>query len=759
MVNPIEDLFRGIFAFLDCTIYTFISWAYELLMYLANLDLFGMTWSSNQSIIEQFSSRIYSLLAVFMLFRLAFSLLQYLVDPNKFYDEKRGVSTIVKHVMISLLLIVTVPMIFTQAFKIQQVILNSDVIGELILGESNSADKTDDNKEENNMSAEGVNHDMAVDMQFLVLGTFMSINTEAFPSCSDGPVLGTVSMALSNDGKCLQEVSTFLDSKQENINYFFPDSDEYANMSQYPRNIWKYYDIINLRQDGKYLIDYRPILSGITGIFIVILLFRFCIDIAIRVVKLGFLEIVAPIPIVAYMGPSDKESSMLSRWGKECFSTYFALFIRLAILFFAFYVIRILCDTFINVTGEDLGYLYMNGDAPSTGLMSMLVVVMVILGTLIFANQLPKLISKLFNTGEDALGGIGLSPMAQINSSKIAAGAIGTSIGAAAGAWSGYKAGKQAGAGGKGALVGMLSGVNQGFNSRGKLSATTFGDIRKSTYKTMTGNELASFNPLGWLLRHGSQGAIDEVGEPLDIARGQYRSKQAELSSISHAVGDIYSQMQEKGYREGVDYNARREQAVIQRDDARRQAAQISSDLSAANTSKNDNEARLNEAREKAKAAYDRMEAAKNGTSTSGNIAFSGGAVDDVRKQAKAEYEAAQADIARYEAASASDAQRVNDLRNQLNQANTQVTQSNSVISDCDDIITLNNRYADLTNKENEARGELDAIEKDIKILESEKAQRKRFYGIEDSPQQSVIDTKKRIKEREEKLGNQNRQL
>ena len=303
------SLIRSFLAFIDCSVYTLISWAYELLLYLANLDLFGITWGGNGSIISQFSGKIYSLLCVFMLFRLAFSLLQYMVDPNKFYDEKKGSTAMVKHVIVSLLLIVSVPIIFQKAFEVQGIILEQNVLGQLILGETNSGiDST---------TKKSVNHETAVDMQFLVLGTFMSIDTTVVPSCKDGPVLGTVSMALAgeNEGDCLREVSEIFDTKKNiSIDTFFATT---KDTGESERSIWSFQNIINAENDeGNYVINYMAGISTVVGLVIVFLLGTFCVDVAMRVVKLGFLELIAPIPIVAYMGPTDKESGMLSKWGK-----------------------------------------------------------------------------------------------------------------------------------------------------------------------------------------------------------------------------------------------------------------------------------------------------------------------------------------------------------------------------------------------------------------------------------------------------------
>lgn len=434
----LTDIIRWLFFQIDNIVYGLISILYELLMYLANLDLFGISSMytgsgfvlDDNNLIFKFASRIYVFLGVIMLFQIAFAILQYMVNPDAFSDKGKGFGKLVTNCLISLVLIVTVPFIFAFAYNIQSKILSSNVIGKIVLGNS-VGDST---------SINAANKTMSIDMQFLVFGTFASIDDDVFYGiCKDGPVLGTKAMVQAtgtydpnNDygekeenASCLDRVQKELmmdgDEERSNIGYFFRTDDKDG------RDFSKYSDIINVKDSqGTYIIDYMFIISTIVGVVVVLLLISSCIEVAVRAIKLAFLEIIAPIPIVSYMDPRKSYSeSMLHKWIKECLSTFASLFIRLAIIYFVFFMVDAITST---ILATNTSATYANGDVPS-GWMAILVQVMIIIGLLIFANQIPNLIEGI--TGIKASGNFSLNPLKTILQSPLAAGVLGGAVGGA----------------------------------------------------------------------------------------------------------------------------------------------------------------------------------------------------------------------------------------------------------------------------------------------------------------------------------------
>ena len=448
MGNWLADIFRSLMFLIDQLVYGLIYYCYELLMYLANLDLFDMTKvydgtaDATNNIILNVASRVYVLLGIFMLFLLAFSILQYIVDPNQFSDNSKGFGKLVTRVMTSLILIVAVPFIFGIAFKAQSVILKNDVIGAIILGADTSSQVTSTSGDNN------INTKMAQDLQYLIFGTFMHVSKDkAWAACDNGPVLGSVAMATSKSNKyqgedgypsdkadatgavsCVDVLeSEVMEPNDVKITDFFrldDSEDAYKN-----RSFGNFGKILNARDgNGDYYFDYMFIISTIVGIIIVLMLLNACIDVAVRIVKLGFLEVIAPIPIIMYMNPKESASgSRLSKWASECFKTYAVLFIRLATIFFVFFLI----DAIMNIIFIDpSNATYINEDKP-TGIMSFFVQILVIIGLLMFANQVPKLLEDML--GLKGTGEFSLNPLKKINSSPLAAGVIGAGLGAAGG--------------------------------------------------------------------------------------------------------------------------------------------------------------------------------------------------------------------------------------------------------------------------------------------------------------------------------------
>lgn len=434
----IMDRIRDIFWALDSVIYGFITKLYELLLYLANLNLFGS--QDGDMGLQDFTNRIYVLLGIFMLFKVSFSILRYLVSPDEFSDRSKGMGKLVTNVLVVLVLLVLTPTIFEKAFELQGVILKDNVISKLVFGNSTGGDIKD---------ISNTNSILAEDMEFLVFGAFFTTNPDIsdFSSCGGAQVLGTVSMATAGSGECVKKVEEVISNKgHSEIGYFFRTDEK--NERSFP----EFANIINLAKNDKYYFNYSFGFSTITGIFIVIMLLSYCIAVAVRAVKLYFLQIIAPIPIVSYIDPAQGKDGAMMKWAKECGKTYASLFIRLAIIFLAFYLIDLISQTVLanNVT-------YYNTDNPE-GVMNALVTLLLIIGTLIFANQAPKLIENIF--GINFTGEFTVNPLKQIKESPLASAAIaGTASLAAAGTLGGITAFNTSRGMGRGVGRSIMSGI------------------------------------------------------------------------------------------------------------------------------------------------------------------------------------------------------------------------------------------------------------------------------------------------------------
>ena len=482
-MEVIQNLFRTIMFFIDKIVYGLIPQIYKLFIYLSQLNLF----SGEDNPLQELVNRVYVLLGIFMLFKVSFSLLQYIVDPSAFRDTSKGIGKLVTNVLVALVLLVSVPSIFNFASYLQDILLSNNVIGQLILGSNMS-----DDKEINTDNVET----MAKDVQFMMFGAFYSLNpavTESttFSSCkgSDG-VFGSRDFAKYNDGACLQQLDTAIGTYEETsannvdlYSFFKYSSENDRNGNPCKNNICDDRDfgdfdkLLWWKIDGEYVINYLPFISTGAGIYVVFLLITFCVDVAVRVIKLCFLQMIAPIAIVSYIDPKESiGSGKLNSWIKECASTYFSLFLRLAVVFLVIVLISVISsmvlasDSTLGQKVEDIT----GGDV----VFNIWIYLFLIIGAFMFAKQVPKMIESIFDI--KGSGELSLNPFKSMGAVRdsgfgtLAGGAIGLGVGATASgiaaaaatrdeggnAWTTFRRG--VGGVGAGAVRGVVAGVRSG---------------------------------------------------------------------------------------------------------------------------------------------------------------------------------------------------------------------------------------------------------------------------------------------------------
>lgn len=375
----IETILRFISYWLDNLIYGFIPTVYNVLIDISETSIF------TEEIFDLFASKVYALLGIFMLFKVSFSILSYIVDPDAFLDKSKGFGKLIGNVILTLVLLVMTPWIFSQAMEIQKIILRDNIIGKIF-------------------STSGVNSNVVADpgnvMAYETFKAFYHIDTENHPKCVSGD-----GNAIANIDEC--KTSLGIEDKWDDLN----NTLDYAFQSQ-SISIYMDYDLLYLKdQYDNYVMYYIPIISALAGGAILLLLIVFCFDIAVRSVKLGFLRMLAPVPIISRIDPKNGKQTF-DKWVKTTISTYLDLFIRLLAIYFAVFVITQVIDLrFVDA---------------ATGLtknVNVFVKVFIILGALLFAKQLPQLISDL--TGVKMDGKFTLSPLKKLGEVPLAAAAVG----------------------------------------------------------------------------------------------------------------------------------------------------------------------------------------------------------------------------------------------------------------------------------------------------------------------------------------------
>lgn len=315
------NLVRSLFFIIDRIVYSFIVTVYNLLVDIATTEIF------TETIFQEFADRIYAILGIFMLFKVSFNVINYIINPDEFLDKNKGFGKVITSIIISLTLLVGTPWIFKTALSLQQEILDQGIINRIVFGEDGKIPVTDP-------------------------GNTMATTTfEAF---------------------CNTDVNGYEMQGDKIVDRI--DSID-----------------INQKVNDKYVWNYTFIISTLAGGAIVLLLVVMCFDIAVRNVKFAFLRILAPVPIVSRIDPKGK--GVFDKWVKACTNTYLDLFIRLLGINLAVFIISKLDE--MNI-----------GD-------KFFVKVFIIFGVLLFAKQLPNLISDLFGVKLD--GKFTMNPLKKLS--------------------------------------------------------------------------------------------------------------------------------------------------------------------------------------------------------------------------------------------------------------------------------------------------------------------------------------------------------
>ena len=364
-----SGLLRKLAIYLCSPIYKLIKYVYYIFYNLAN------TRFLNSEIISQFSSNIYVLVSVVMLFAFSVVILSAIVNPDLLSDNKKGVTALFKRSILALFLMVLVPFMFNILYKLQSNIMDNSLIEKIIVGTNISC------QQDESESADDSTTDDTSDTV-----------DESESKCKSG----------GNGGQVIAGtlISALVYPIEDNINVDEDVQKSYeAMIVEDIKHIGNFAEHINATTDGEdagwlagsdtnYAFVFNGLLAIVCGLGCVYILVIFSLDVAVRVFKLAFMELTAPISIVGYIAAGNK---ILSSWFQELVKTYVDLFIRIASIAFYLFLISNLSSFLEPFQNEDWSFV----------LKAFLVV-----GMLIFVKQVPDMISKIFGVDIKPKGGI-----------------------------------------------------------------------------------------------------------------------------------------------------------------------------------------------------------------------------------------------------------------------------------------------------------------------------------------------------------------
>lgn len=410
-----------------CTIFdgiatTLLGGIYKVFFLVANATIVS------GDVIKVFYSRIQLILGILMIFKLAMSILNIIINPDVVKDQKQGPGKLVTRIVVALFMLtlvipINIPnaadkslnayindhgILFGFLYKAQDSILSENILAKLILGTSSNADA--DDMDVNNLS------DVGNAMATTVLKVFIRINVkkDTDPPCEDSETC--------ENTICAAEVN----------------ESHYAEENVDPQVILSHInDSCGSGSSERYAFGYTPIIGAIVMLIMTIVITGFTVDIAVRAIKLAILRMVAPVPIISYINPPKQGGGAFDNWTKSLISTYVDLFVRLAIVYFGLFMIQIIMNGGMDIFGSNVqGFTFTSGVA----------FIFIILGILVFMRQAPQFIKDVLGIKGKPMGNVGLSSLLGGTAMAIGGGGL---AGFGLGAMQGFDTANRAAAEGK----------------------------------------------------------------------------------------------------------------------------------------------------------------------------------------------------------------------------------------------------------------------------------------------------------------------
>ncbi len=462
-----------IFLAIDSVVYFFVSQGFKMYIALAQFKLF------DDKVFDDLINRTYIIIGVIALFIVAYALLNSIINPDNASKGDKSLSKIVKNFIFAIIGIAIVPTVFNYFYYFQRVVLCNNLIPKILL-----AQKGDD-------SQANLLNDDKIGTQFA---------TYLFQSFFYPKSIENMNMTdVDNDGDLLKseavkvEVGLIDDvfSDEENVNiekYKDYDSDNKGNYNlqmayEGAMNGEMFFtafrpfllgDVGFANSVLNNTVNYMIIISTIAGVYCAYVLASLCIDMAIRAVKLGYLELIAPLPIMTLIIPG--KDGVFKAWIKKTGSCAFEVFTRLFIVSFVIYLIRTIPQLF---TATTFSY---GGCTTAFGVITALLIrALVYCGLLTFLKQAPKFLSEATGIKSD---GFKLGIADKLGEMALIGGAAKNGVRAAQGAATGALGGLATGLFNRDKInwkSAAMQGATQGFKGKGN----QFSKQRKSTFQSI----------------------------------------------------------------------------------------------------------------------------------------------------------------------------------------------------------------------------------------------------------------------------------
>lgn len=478
---------NAIFLTLDGIVYSLLAYTYKIFMLIAQLN-YNVLYAWVSPLVD----RVNAIILVIIMFKIGYTLIQYMINPDKLDDTKAGGPALIKNIGICAGLLIIYSFVFS--------VLNEVTL--LMIGVPDGYEFTT-LKEIADITNTGEEK-----------GGFVS-----------RLIFGSESNNVENFGKeiAITTLSTFLYTKPGETSPLDKIYNEIQNSDLESIDMMRIVEVV--ARIGKD-VEYKwPIVSTAAGLYLAWQIIKLSIELAIRIFKLIVLQTIAPLAIVSIVDGGTSNQTWKS-YTKALIGTWTDAFVRVGSLFIA--------TAFIGKFFAERSELL----PEAVGLTKGLITLIMLFAAFQCVKLIPNLLNQIFpgmGTGEDHTKGFG----------KLLGGIAGAGLGAISGA----AAGIIGGAGAAGVVGNVLSGGFSGFQSGHK--GKNVMDFFKNQGQVSQGNRdrAQRIARQGGGLRYA--GAAIERG--LGIPQGQQLRAQrikdtaAALDNMMKARGDALGALKQKG--------------------------------------------------------------------------------------------------------------------------------------------------------------------------------------------------------------------
>lgn len=407
--NPgfVGDFLRGFFAILDRIGYFFLGGIYNIFFLIASSKIF------QGDVIDEFYSRVQLILGILMIFKLSFTLLQIIVNPDMFKDKQKGAGSLIKRIALMLVMLsLIVPIegipeddanplniqirnngvLFGFLYQFQNSVLEDNVLGKLVLGSNIET-----------TSSSGANG--------LELNNMANVGELITADIAKAFIRPTLKADTNEDD--------IVDEESYKNAVVCKDTDEAMPYFGNPTSstlLDHINDTCDTDNGEVYVFEYTGFGGVICAVVMTIIIIGFTLDIAVRAIKLAILRLIAPVPIISYISPGQEKDGAFGNWVKTLTSTYLSLFIRLIIIYFGIYLIIILREgSLISWVG-----------GPNF-VIEKLANIFIIIGILVFMKDAPKFFQDMLGIKGDGKLFSGIGTM--LGAAALTGGLAGSAIG------------------------------------------------------------------------------------------------------------------------------------------------------------------------------------------------------------------------------------------------------------------------------------------------------------------------------------------